>query len=257
MFLLDTNPSEITQIVEVLKNSKSAGYDGLSAAIMDLSAAFDTIDHSILLRRLELTFGVGGTALSWLRSYLHQRPSFVKTGTAQSSTVVGDTGVPQGSSLGSLLFFLFITPLGGVISRFAVPYHQYADDTQLYIAVDKVTATSASTTITACTTAIYEWCHNCLALNPVKSESVLLGMATRIGLLRDVVSVNVAGTPIILSHSIRSLELVFDENLKFDSHVSAVCKSCFFHIRTLRHLHPMMSTNTATMVACAIVASQF
>ena len=91
-------------------------------------------------------------------------------------------------------------------SRFAVPYHQYADDTQLYIAVDKVTATSASTTITACTTAIYEWLlHNCLALNPDKSESVLLGTATRIEPLRDVVSVNVAGTPITLWHSIKRL----------------------------------------------------
>ena len=124
---------------------------------LDLSAAFDTIDHSVLLRRLEHTFGVGGTALSWLRSYVHQLPSFVKTGTAQFSAVVGDTGVSQCSSLGPLLFSLFVTPLGGVISRFAVPYHQYADDTQLYIAVNKATATSASTTITACTTAIYEW----------------------------------------------------------------------------------------------------
>ena len=108
----------------------------------------------------------------------------------------------------------------------------------MYIAVDKATATSASTTITACTTAIYyEWLlHNCLALNPDKSESVLLGTATRIGPLRDVVSVNVAGTPITPSLSIKSLGLVIDENLNFDSHVSAVCKSCFFHIRVLRHL---------------------
>ena len=112
------------------------------------------------------------------------------------------------------------------LAYLAVRYHKYADDTQLYIAVDKATATSASTTITASTTAIYEWLlHNCLALNPDKSESVLLGTATRTGPLRDVVSVNVTGTPITLSHSIKSLGFVIDENLKFDSHVSAVCKS--------------------------------
>ena len=59
-------------------------------------------------------------------------------------------------------------------------------------------------------------------INPDKSESVHLGTTTRIGALRDVVSVNVAGTPITLSHSIKNLGVVIDENLKFDSHVSAV-----------------------------------
>ena len=62
--------------------------------------------------------------------------------------------------------------------------------------------------------------------------------------------------PITLSHSIKSLGFVIDENLKFNSHVSAVCKSCYFHIRVLRHLRPMMSTKRATMVACAIVSSR-
>ena len=101
---------------------------------LDLSAAFDTIDHAVLLNRLLVTFGVTGTALNWIKSYLTARTSFVKIGSISSSTISLDTGVPQGSVLGPLLFTLFTTPIGEIISRFGL-FHQYADDTQIYIAV--------------------------------------------------------------------------------------------------------------------------
>ena len=71
---------------------------------LDLSAAFDTVDHSLLIERLQLEFGVIDTALDWLRSYLVDRVQFVKMGQHQSDKVALDVGVPQGSVLGPLLF---------------------------------------------------------------------------------------------------------------------------------------------------------
>ena len=157
--------------------------------------------------------------------------------------------VPQGLSLEPLLFSLFVAPLGDVILRFGLLYHQYANDTHLYI------TRSSSTNLAACTTAIYEWLlHNCLALNSDKSESAIFGTVTRTKSPRNVVSINVAGMPISLSHCVKSLGVIFDKNLKFDAHVSAAYKGRFFHIRTLHHLS--MFTETAKMIACAIVSSR-
>ena len=98
-------------------------------AALDLSAAFDTIDHQVLVRRLEHTFGVKGSTLIWASSYLEGRSCFVKVVNAMSTILSSDTGAPQGSVLSPLLFSLFTTPLGDVISSFGVEFHQYADGT--------------------------------------------------------------------------------------------------------------------------------
>ena len=95
---------------------------------LNLSAAFDTINHLVLVRRLEHTFGVKRPALSWAKSYLEGRSCFVKVGNAISTTLSSDTGVPQGSVLGPWLIPLFTTALGDVISSFGVKFHQYADE---------------------------------------------------------------------------------------------------------------------------------
>ena len=106
----------------------------------DLSADFDTIDHQVLVRRLEYTFGIKGPTLSWVKTYLYLKEfsSFVKVGNAMSTTLSSDdTSVPQGSVLGTLLFSLFTTSLSDVISSFGIKFHQYANDTQIYLAVNK------------------------------------------------------------------------------------------------------------------------
>ena len=78
---------------------------------LDMSAAFDTLDHATLLHRLEHTFGMSGFVISWIRSYLTNRSSFVKIDSSSSPSPTISTGVPQGSVLGPLLFVLFISPV--------------------------------------------------------------------------------------------------------------------------------------------------
>src|SRR6476469_1383909 len=112
--------------------------DSKSAAVLialDSSAAFDTIDHNVLLDRLKSTFGISGSALSWLHSYLNSRSQFVKIGTEQSQESAVTIGVPQGSVLGPFLFLAYVSRIPDIISSYGVQYHQYADDTQLYTAV--------------------------------------------------------------------------------------------------------------------------
>ena len=104
---------------------------------LDLSAAFDTLDHATIIDRLRHTFGIESSAIDWLTSYLTNRSQFVKFGDVLSPPTHCSIGVPQGSVLGPILFSLFISPVAGVISNFGVSFHQFADDTQLYIGIDQ------------------------------------------------------------------------------------------------------------------------
>ena len=96
--------------------------------LLDLSAAFDTIDHRLLLMRLEETYGISGSALKWFESYLSGRKQYVVTNNVRSQEYTLPCGVPQGSVLGPILFVLYIGPLSNIFRQHQFLYHQYADD---------------------------------------------------------------------------------------------------------------------------------
>ena len=103
--------------------------------LLDLSAAFDTVNHNLLLRRLSDRCGIQGHTYKWLESYLSERFQMVRIKSETSNKVPLTCGVPQGSVLGSLLFAIYTLPLGDLIcKRYNMNFHLYADYTQLYMA---------------------------------------------------------------------------------------------------------------------------
>jgi len=116
-------------VLKVQTDILSAVDDGdLSVlALLDLSIAFDTIDHDILLTRLKVSFGIGGAALDWLQSYLTSRVECVRHGSARSTHKTVRFGLPQGSVLGPLLFILYTDGLIDLIEEYGIKPHLYAD----------------------------------------------------------------------------------------------------------------------------------
>jgi len=100
-----------------------------------ISTVFDTINFDVLANRLNADFGIDGVALEWLLSFLIERTQYIAVGSSRSTPVACLSGVPQGSVLGPLLFALYISPVDNVVSAHRLHLHQYADDTQLYMAV--------------------------------------------------------------------------------------------------------------------------
>ncbi len=148
--------------------------------LLDLSAAFNTVDHGILLNRLHYSIGLNNTVLRWFESYLTDRSESVAMGSSRSRSHAVGCGVPQGSVLGPILFILYMLPLGKVISCLGISFHCYADDTQLYMKTDIHSSSSSSsstnlTTLTACLEEIREWMdQNFLQLNSSKTEAILI-----------------------------------------------------------------------------------
>ena len=104
--------------------------------LLDLSAAFDTVDHQILLQRLRDRYGVHDDALSWCSSYLSDRRQSVAIGDKVSATRVTTCSVPQGSVAGPFMFTIYTAPLEQLVVSYDVETMIYADDTQLYIVLD-------------------------------------------------------------------------------------------------------------------------
>ena len=145
--------------------------------LLDLSDAFDTTDHNILLHRLSSWFDISGTALNWFRSYtyhLDRFPFFVMVFFFFSRSVYG---VPQGSVLGPILFTLYTTPLSHLISSLNADHHLNADDTQRFLSFIPSAFQRATNHLESAFQEVSNWMSaKLLTLNPAKTEFLLIGL---------------------------------------------------------------------------------
>ena len=227
--------------------------------LLDISAAFDTIDHAILLNRLSSVFGISGTALSWIKSYLSSRSFIVSASGHSSNQQILTCGVPQGSVLGPLLFILYTSPLSKLISSSSADHHLYADDTQLFISFSPRSFSDALNQLRNTITQISAWMTaNLLCLNPSKTEFLIIGLREQLNKLDypSDFSQTDPTLPTPYSSPVRNLGVIFDKNLTFSDHITQLSRTCYMHIRDLRRLRPILNYKTACTIATSIVHSK-
>ena len=200
---------------------------GAILVLLDLSAAFDTIDHQKLLDLLDYSFGIRGDALRWFKSYLQDRTQTVQIGSSTSEPVTLKYGVPQRSVLGPILFTMYTTPLGNIIRNHNLDFHLYADDTQLYISFkpcDSISRQTAISQVEACIKDIKTWMtNNLLKLNYDNTELIIVTTSETTSRQEDIV-INIGDSPNAPSmEPPRNLGVLFDSNCCLNDPVNKIC----------------------------------
>ena len=199
--------------------------------LLDLSAAFDTVNHSLLLSRLENSFGITGTVLQWFHSYLTGRSQFIEINDTKSSVRDLTVGVPQGTVLSPILYLLYTAPLAEIIRSHGLVYHFYAADTQLYISFKDCDVDVARLRVENCVADVCHWMDvNKLKLNYDKTEIIIY---SKYHTRPPFSYFSIGNEKLTTTPSARSLGAVLDDDMLLDVHVSDICRSSFNHLRNL------------------------
>ena len=184
---------------------------------IDLQKAFDTVDHNILLKKLEF-YGVRGIALNWFRSYLSNRRQYVSIDGYSSTEAFMEYGVPQGSILGPLLFLIYINDLHKAIKTSIVRH--FADDTNLII--KNKDAKKITRDLNLDLRFLTKWLRaNKIALNKTKTELVIFRSKWK--KISYDINVKINGRKIIPSTSLKYLGLYIDQHLDWSVHKKHHC----------------------------------
>ena len=225
-------------------------------SLLDMSAAFDCVDHSILLQRLRSTVGLSGVVLDWIDSFLSGRTQQISYNGQLSAACDVLFGVPQGSVLGPLLYILYTAELAHVVARHGLSLHQYADDCQVYISSPVDDAPAAVDQLSTCLVDVEAWLKaSRLRLNPAKTQVMWLGSQQLLSRL-DIVDVSILSSDIRVQEKARDLGVVIDSRLSLSDHVASVCRSGYYQLRQLRPVVRCSSEDATKTLVQAFIASR-
>ena len=199
-------------MTEVITNGKCG-----ILIMLDLSAAFDTVDHKLLLEDLR-TIGIKDEVFRWYKNYLEDRSVAVVVSNEKSNLRKLKTGVPQGSILGPMLFGVYTVGLSEILDKHKVKYKLYADDTQFYFQFE--TLEEATEKINVIMKDIRVWMiEKKLKLNEDKTECMLFGSANALKKYEHIENITIGSSIIRIKTEVRDLGVQVDNKLSMKNHV--------------------------------------
>ena len=223
--------------------------------LLDLSAAFDTIDHDILIERLDKTYGIQDTALKRFKSYISDRTQSVAINNTISDTTTLKYGVPQGSKLGPVLFNAYIAPLSETAKKHNINDHKYADDEQLILSfTPNATETlTAKTRMENCIKDIRLFLsENKLCNNSEKTEIILVGPKHQMSKL-NLISIKIDDIDITITDNVKNLGVIFDKHMSMDKQINKMVQSAYLNIRNISKIRKSLSKENLKTLVNALV----
>ena len=212
--------------------------------LLDLSAAFDTVRHDILVDRLRSRLDVTDKALNWFTPYLSDSTQRVAVNGGLSDTFPHAQGAPQGSCVGPLLFTVYTSELFDIVGEHLRRVHSYADDTQLYLAFSPNVQGDDASAVKAmcdCIMDLRKWMiRDRLMLNDDKTEFLLLGTKQQLAKV-DINSITVGESVVNTKPVVRNLGSWFDSQLSMSTHIRKLCSSAFFHLHNISRIRKFLS----------------
>lgn len=252
------NHSTETAVLKVLADILSAVDSGDLAllTLLDLSAAFDTVDHETLLQRLATSYGLGGCVYGWFVSYLESRTQYVRLGTSQSTPTTMVCGVPQGSVLGPILFLLYTADLQQLIENHGLIPHLFADDTQIYGSCRPGSSDVLQNNVSVCIDHVRSWMRsNRLQLNAEKTETIWCASVRRQSQI-PTDPLLVCSESVAPVRSTRDLGIYIDSDLSMNTHITKTVSSCFAVLRQLRSIRQSVSRPVLITLVVSLVLTR-
>ena len=203
--------------------------------MLDLSAAFDTVNHQLLIQTLQ-QLGIRGTMLPWFSTYLSGRLQMIKVNGVTSKPKLLDCRVPHGSVLGPILFTIYTASLGQLLRQLDVQYHLYADDSQLWVIFKPPERDTAIGQMEKCIVSVQKWMlsHE-LKINDDKTEFLVISSKS-IARGIESPSLHIGDHQVVATSTARNIGVMMDSKASMEAHVLSVCKSSFIHIRNLSRI---------------------
>ena len=248
-----------TSMIRMVGDIQSMVGEGMCVilVLLDNSAAFDTVDHRVLLYRLEHQYKVKNEALNMIKSYLNGRTFSVMIGDKVGDPEGLRYGVPQGSILGPLFYLLYTKELEKIVENHGLKVSLYADDVQVYFGFKAECIKLVQEKLEKCIVSIMNWMKaNFLKLNPDKTM-IKFFTPDKQKLNHEVMSfhLNFGNTTIHPSKSIKVLGVILGAKLNFQTFISNKIRTCNYHLRNLRNIKTCLPTKIRIQLVNTLILS--